>query len=122
MNRRRFMTAIFLASGLACHTLYQASVMDPIMGALMKWRRRKEVPLKVGDIHFVKMNTVIKLPPNPKDGDVVYLEITNQTLKVPSIVKSDSASILGDDDDLVLDTFSNIRLTYEVKTNNWSLA
>lgn len=122
MDRRRFMTTIFLASGLACHTLYQASVMEPIMAAFMKWRRRKEIPLKVGDIHFVKMNTLIKLPPNPKDGDVVYLEITNQTLKVPSIVKSDSASILGDDDDLVLDTFSNIRLTYEVKTNNWSLA
>lgn len=122
MNRRRFMTTIFLASGLACHTLYQTSLMDPIVGALMKWRRRKEIPLKVGDIHFVKMNTLIKLPPNPKNGDVVYLEITNQTLKVPSIVKSDFASILGDHENLVLDTFSNIKLTYEVKTNNWSLA
>lgn len=122
MNRRRFFTTIFLASGMAYQAVAETTGFGSVFSHLMNFGRRKEIPLKVGDVHIVRMNTILKLPTNPKDGDAVLLGISNQTLRFPAVLRSDSAAILGDHEELILDTFSNIRLTYDVKTNNWALA
>lgn len=122
MNRRRFFTGIFMA--LACSTTKaaQTSVGTSAVKSLWNWGQKKEITLKVGDAHIVKGNTIIHLPKEASDGDYVFLGISNKTLRFPAVVRCDSAAILGDHEDLILDTFCNIRLTYHAPTRNWILA
>ena len=122
MNRRRFLTTLFLASGVALKTISESIAAVPVLGLLSKMRRKQQIPLKVGDVHKVHENTILHLPEKANDGDVIYLEISADSLRVPSVLKSQTAAILGEKDDLVLDTISNIRLPYSVSSNEWVLA
>lgn len=122
MNRRRFFTTIFLATGTAYQAFADVAHSSSGLPFLMSFIRKKEITLKVGDVHIVEKNTILHLPSNPADGDAVLLGISNETLRFPAVVRSSSAAILGDREELILDTFSNIRLTYDVKSNNWILA
>ena len=122
MNRRRFFTGIFIS--LACTSIRaaQADVETSALRRLWNWGRKKEIALKVGDVHVVQGNTVIKLPSQASEGDEIVLGIPNSSLRFPAVVRSDSAKILGNHEDLILDTFCNIRLTYQSQSKNWVLA
>ncbi len=121
MNRRQFFTGIIMALASTTASMAQANVEVTTLKSLWNWGKKKEFALKVGDIHLVQGNTIIKLPSEPRDGDEVLLEIPNTALRFPATVRSDSTAILGENEDLILDSFGNIRLTYQSQTKNWIL-
>jgi hypothetical protein len=67
-------------------------------------------------------DSVLKLPSNPKEGHSVNLIIPTKSIEKPSKVEFSSTPILGDTEDLLLDTFGHIRLTYLNASKGWVIS
>jgi hypothetical protein len=79
----------------------------------------KVVALGNRSYYIVAPDTYIKLPENPKSGYAVNLVIPRNSVANPSKIQFSSAPLLGDKEDLVLDSFGHIRLTYLGINKGW---
>tara|TARA_R110002072_G_scaffold64203_5_gene159731 strand:- start:70168 stop:70527 length:360 start_codon:yes stop_codon:yes gene_type:complete len=76
-------------------------------------KTNKSCHLKRNDCLEVKPNQKISLPVNPVHGDSVFIAINGDSLDQPASIKYDGHPILGDKEDLILDSLANLKLTYK---------
>ena len=67
----------------------------------------------------VKAGQKLTLPKNVAVNDCVYVVISPESLENPAVIKFSGAKILNTKDDLVLDTFANIKLIYKGGSEGW---
>ena len=81
----------------------------------------KSISLGNRNFHIVGPGSLLKLPLAPKAGHSVNLIIPAKSIENPAKVEFKSVPLLGDKEDLVLDTFGHIRLTYIDTVRGWTL-
>lgn len=77
--------------------------------------------LSKNSCHQVQQGQQILLPSKPKDGDTIFLAIESSEIKKPAVIKYQGLPILGDREDLILDSIANIKLTFRTNSG-WQLS
>lgn len=80
----------------------------------------KTCNLNKNSCHHVKQGQQIHLPMKPEDGDSIFLVIESNEIKKPAVIKFQGQPILGDNEDLILDSIANIKLSFKT-SSGWSL-
>ena len=91
-----------------------------IAGILPKLKGGKTVSLNNKKFHIVEPDSRLFLPNGPKNGQTINLIIPRQSVQNPSKLIFSKNLILGDKEDLVLDSFGQIRLTFVNDRVGWA--
>jgi hypothetical protein len=116
MNRRKLLgytAPLFCLLALRRISLLSVATISPTEDSLF---------IIANSIQIVGENQKLSLPENAKEGDTILLSIPAKSATRPSQINYGTVPIAGDRDHLILDSISNIKLTYKGQTSGWTLS
>jgi|GEM_PF-4209839 len=82
----------------------------------------ESIHLSNGDVYEIRRTAeAIHLPMNPKPGDTIYISIQPRGVVRPSKIVFKNCPLLGDHEDILLDTIGNVHFRFIGNQKGWVL-